>query len=237
MKFLLTILIGYVFLVNGAYASEETVILRVESDSLSAATLEQMIETCTGSQDMLSLKRVSARKNDQFEIVLRDGFIKESNCERERLFAYFITSVLPKNEPLDLRIVNGSPSVLIGDIRHQTIDLKDVMAFNNSGETGVVPLCAGQILFHELYELHHLIHVQGVQPRKASEGQLAWAHAHATQKESNLYQDNVEKVESRILGNSVFIKFSSRLNSDYSIYHAYHRNGNVYRVDASSGSD
>jgi hypothetical protein len=127
-----------------------------------------------------------------------------------------------------VRLVENDPYVLIADGRRGIIDIADAGKFDSDPQRNFT---AFNILLHELYEQYQLQVKDQLKPGKITRAQLNRAHEKATQKESNFYSLTELRTSADIYDEYIHIEFTSRTDSSKTHYFAYHRNGNIDRVE------
>lgn len=156
---------------------------------------------------------------------LRDG----GYSKRENRFQCALNYLLAdSSKAFRLRLVENDGSILIGDGRRGIIDIADAEKFDADPQGNFTPF---NILLHELYEQYQLQVIDHLQPGKITRAQLKRAHLKATQKESNFYDVTILQTASNIYDDYIHIEFTNRVDSSKTHYFAYHRNGNIERVE------
>jgi hypothetical protein len=173
--------------------------------------------------------RLINAETKEYGIRLTRKLDKSGYADRQNRFQCALNYLLgDSTKVFKVQLVENHPYILIAEGRRGVIDIADVEKFDSDPERAFT---AFNILLHELYEQYQLQVKGHLQPGRITRAQLNRAHEKATQKESNFYSVMAVRSKADITDEFIHIEFRSRIDSTETHYYAYHRNGNIERVE------
>jgi hypothetical protein len=202
--------------------------LRVSGSPSAVQSFMSIIHRELGDSSILKADKIAGSKNE-YGIHLAQRYNHRQLATRKDRFLCAMNCLLgDSSKNFSLKLVENQEGILIGDGTLGVIDVADVAKFESGAEG---KLTAGTVLVHELYEQYYLQALGKLTPGGVTQRQLKKAHLAATQKESNLFDLLMGKTESAENDVYIYIEFTNRIDNSKSLYYAFHRNGNIDRIE------